>query len=556
MKIKTLFGVGLVLTSLLVSCSNEDLLQGNQNAGSNTLTAYIESQNDSRVSISDEGKFAWSDDDKISVASTSDNFETWSLSKINDDGSADFTSSSTVSDDAYAVFPETLNPSVSDDGALQLTLPAEYESNKTVPILIGKYNDGKVDFAHVGGLIRISFANVPSSATKVVFTTNGQNITGGFTVDDDNAINTTDGENSAVTINIADGDNVDGSMTFDIPVPVGEYKGFIISIYSGDNLFISQSTSEAYTIERRDLLVMPTISLPTNYVIETIKPSSADDETYVLDKNGGFFDKSQVVAVYIDGKKQAEVACSYAFGDTEVHSVTIVMSENFTSAYGMFFECAAIISLDLSHLDTSNVTNMRYMFDGCTGLTSLDLSHLDTSNVTDMNYMFYGCTGITSLDLSHLDTSSVTEMKYLFRSCSSLTSLDLSHLDTSKVTNMRNMFYRCYSLTTLDLSHFDTSNVTDMRYMFKECSTLVEIKMTGDIKDGVNTGGMFDSVPTLGTFYYPASKKEQYAKFFDGTGISEWKQVDTETGEEIIKDAGSTDTDGDNGETDATSDSN
>jgi hypothetical protein len=95
-----------------------------------------------------------------------------------------------------------------------------------------------------------------------------------------------------------------------------------------------------------------------------------------------------------------------------------------------------------------------------------------------------------------------------------------------------------------------------MRYMFKECSTLVEIKMTGDIKDGVNTKEMFDSVPTLGTFYYPASKKEQYAKFFDGTGISEWKQVDTETGEEIIKDAGSTDTDGDNGETDATSDSN
>jgi surface protein len=398
------------------------------------------------------------------------------LSKINEDGSADFTSSSTVSDDAYAVFPETLNPSVSDDGALQVTLPAEYESNKTAPILIGKYNGGKVDFAHVGGLIRISFANVPSSATKVVFTTNGQNISGDFTVDG-NAINTTEGDNNTVTITIADGDNVDGSMTFDIPVPVGEYKGFTISIYSGDNLFISQSTSEAYTIERRDLLVMPIISLPTNYVIETIKRLSPEDKTNIFD-NVQEFDLSQVSAVYIDGKKQDEIAYSYAFGDTEEHSVTIVMNENFTSAYSMFYGCGAITSLDLSHLDTSNVTDMSYMFSECDGLTSLDLSN------------------------------------------------------------------------------FDTSNVTDMSVMFSVCPNLVEIKMTGDIKDGVDISDMFSCVPTLGTFYYPASKKEQYAKFFDGTGISEWKQVDTETGEEIIKDAGSTDTDGDNGETDATSDSN
>jgi surface protein len=281
-------------------------------------------------------------------------------------------------------------------------------------------------------------------------------------------------------------------------------------MYSGDNIFISQSTRESntYKIERRDLLVMPTISLPTNYVIETIKPSSVDDKTYVLDSQGSFA-IGQVSAVYIDGKKQDEVAYSYAFGDTEEHTVTIVMGENFTIAYCMFYGCRSITSLDLSHLDTSNVTNMGNMFSG------LDL---------------------TSLDVSHLNTSKVVFMESMFSKCSSITSLDLSHFDTSKVEDK----YGFYA----------------MRGMFYKCSSLVEIKMTGDIKDDINIDNMFYNVPTSGTFYYPASKKAQYARFFNGTRISEWKQVDTKTGEEIIKDAGSTDTDGDNGETDATSDSN
>jgi hypothetical protein len=74
-----------------------------------------------------------------------------------------------------------------------------------------------------------------------------------------------------------------------------------------------------------------------------------------------------------------------------------------------------------------------------------------------------------------------------------------------------------------------------MREMFYLCYNLVEIKMTGDINDDVDTEDMFYSVPTSGTFYYPASKKEQYAKFFNGTKISGWKQIDIETGA-IIKD--------------------
>ena len=146
-----------------------------------------------------------------------------------------------------------------------------------------------------------------------------------------------------------------------------------------------------------------------------------------------------------------------------------------TNMGDMFYECAALTSLDLSSLDTSQVTYTRYMFKNCTALTSLNLSNFNTSKVTDMDQMFYGCEALTSLNLSNFNTSQVTNMRYMFYGCDALTSLDLSNFDTSKVINMYEMFYSCNALTSLNLSNFDTSKVTNMGDMFRYCESLQEI---------------------------------------------------------------------------------
>jgi len=57
-----------------------------------------------------------------------------------------------------------------------------------------------------------------------------------------------------------------------------------------------------------------------------------------------------------------------------------------------------ILSVDLSHLDSSLITNTSRMFEGCSSLEKINFTNFDTQNVNDMTRMFYGC---NQLNLIH-----------------------------------------------------------------------------------------------------------------------------------------------------------
>ena len=149
-----------------------------------------------------------------------------------------------------------------------------------------------------------------------------------------------------------------------------------------------------------------------------------------------------------------------------------------TDMNGMFYNCTALKSLDLSSFNTAKVTDMSNMFYSCESLTSLDLNSFNTAKVTDMSLMFYGCQRLTSLDLSSFNTANVTDMSNMFQACQWLTSLNLSSFNTAKVTNMRYMFNNCQSLTSLDISSFNTANVTNMARMFYNCTALKSLDLS------------------------------------------------------------------------------
>ena len=167
-------------------------------------------------------------------------------------------------------------------------------------------------------------------------------------------------------------------------------------------------------------------------------------------------------------------------------------TSNIENMFGMFQDCSALTSLDLSHFDTSNVKDLCMMFSGCSKLASIDVGNWNTSNVMNMGHMFQNCSSLTSLDLGSWNTAKVTDMSYMFIDCSNLTSLDMSNWNTAKVMDMGSMFKGCSSLTSLDVSKFSTASVTRMGEMFSGCSGLTSLKVNHfDTSKVVLMNGLF-----------------------------------------------------------------
>ena len=169
-----------------------------------------------------------------------------------------------------------------------------------------------------------------------------------------------------------------------------------------------------------------------------------------------------------------------------------------------FSGCSSIVSVDLRHLDTSNVRCMDGTFFGCTSLTSLDVSNFDTSNVITMSDMFARCDKLESLDLSSWNegessTSNIWDMSFMFWRCTSLTSLDLSGFDTSSARIMRSMFGECPSLTSLDLSSFDITNPgrRQLDNFVSGCSSLRTVTLGENVRFGsASSYGWYLPTPT------------------------------------------------------------
>ena len=216
----------------------------------------------------------------------------------------------------------------------------------------------------------------------------------------------------------------------------------------------------------------------------------------ITNRNRTFYGDIQLVYFPLVDTSNITSMSMMFYNCSNLQCVPAIDISKVTLMNSLFSDCTSLISLDLSHFNTSNVTNMSSMFYNCNKLTSLDLSSFDTSKVTNMYGMFDNCTKLTSLDISNFDTSNVTDMGNMFGSCSGLTSLDLSSFDTSNVTNMQFMFKYCTNLTSLDLSSFDTSNVTNMNYMFQTCNNLKRI-------DGYIDWSKISSYPStfFSTFY-------------------------------------------------------
>ena len=130
-----------------------------------------------------------------------------------------------------------------------------------------------------------------------------------------------------------------------------------------------------------------------------------------------------------------------------------------------------------------------WWFGECLNLTRIEgMENLNTEMVTTMEGMFYQCEALTSLDVTNFNTAKVTDMSLMFSSCTKLSSLNLYNFNTENVTNMLAMFSSCKNLATIYTSEkFVTTKVDNLNhFMFDDDEQLKGANAYDEMKTRVH----------------------------------------------------------------------
>ena len=262
---------------IFTACSQDENLQ--YSTGSHTILASMESNgSESRTAFDREtGDLYWISGDDIAVLSTAGNFTHYTLTDGAGTANATFTAATKLGENTtYALHPFSAHKYV--NSVLTYNLPATYVYDETekgneygaAPMIAvtDEPDASNFYFEHLGGAFCFTIKNIPADATYFKFEADEQ-ITGDFAV-------TTDGEGkhiislptthdatvtaNSVTINFP-AEGVLSNKRFFVPLPVGTFNGFKISIGTSEGEAWSKTSDATNTIERKTLLAMPVITL-------------------------------------------------------------------------------------------------------------------------------------------------------------------------------------------------------------------------------------------------------------------------------------------------------
>ena len=109
------------------------------------------------------------------------------------------------------------------------------------------------------------------------------------------------------------------------------------------------------------------------------------------------------------------------------------------------------------------------MFSDCIQLISLNLSHFNTSNVENLNCMFCDSTSISFLILSNFDTSKVIYTGLLFGNCPKLEYINIKNFIENDNLTIPNMFFNVPDNIVVCLD--ESSNKIRKEIMNRNCYT-------------------------------------------------------------------------------------
>ncbi|MBR0322071.1 MAG: hypothetical protein IIX08_06765, partial [Bacteroidales bacterium] len=261
MKIR-LLSIMSVAVLLLSSCVSEVLpVEGG------SVRATMESDQ-TRTSVTDEGTFTWSAGDQVWLHTTSGSVA-GTLSSGAGTASANFSYGSYFGEmTGKAVNPYNSGHSISGD-VLNVVMPSSYdlgtELSSTNAAMYGENVNGNIRFNHLAGVMRFKFNNVPAGVNKFVLTLD-KKINGTFAADltEDypviEAEEASSDEEKTITLNF-DALTEVSNISLYVPLPLGTYNSLSLALLAGDEEVWTKTGTATNTINRKSLLLMPTVNL-------------------------------------------------------------------------------------------------------------------------------------------------------------------------------------------------------------------------------------------------------------------------------------------------------
>ena len=247
---------------LFCSCAVEDAPVSER-----TICAIMESDQ-TRTSVTDGGRFAWSTGDKVWIKTTNGSVA-GTLSSGAGTAYATFTTGAFIGElEDDAVYPYNSGHSVSGT-QLSVVLPSSYDlgSNlaNTNAAMYGVNMDGTIMFNHLAGVMRFKFKNVPAGTDKFQITLD-KKVSGTFTADltaDLPIIETKATSNASekkVTLNFDPLTSVSDICLY-VPLPVGTYTTLGLDLWAGSKSVWSYTNTVTNTISRKTLKLMPVVNM-------------------------------------------------------------------------------------------------------------------------------------------------------------------------------------------------------------------------------------------------------------------------------------------------------
>lgn len=277
---------------LLAGCAKEQLVEEKISNGVVTeVSATFENlvpdgATKASVAINGEtGNFSWQNDD--AAAFILDGGTSYGTGTYNSTTGM-FTITGSAVQHKPAVFPEdlvtSLTPTSDKVGSVKVPASREWAANQTNVAMYGTYTSDKYTFKHLGGLVKVTVVNVPTTAKTFVFKTADKKINGTFTVETDDESNeviktgTPETGEDTYTLNLPSTITANSTMDFYVPLPVGTgYKfAFYLKDDSSHDLVKIEGTT-AQTVARKSILVMPTITLAAASIEDIYKSATIQE---------------------------------------------------------------------------------------------------------------------------------------------------------------------------------------------------------------------------------------------------------------------------------------